>query len=504
MLEHSESIRASHVNQGTAVPRDELPGRQHETGPVARLPKLHLEEERGAVAPYGGLTLVAGLARAVDLPQLLNEQLDLFKVHKPYTEADHVLAQACNLFVGGTCIEDMANLQHSEAVRRILGAARLPDPTTGGDFLRRFDWSDLEDLDRAIDAAHEQIWHLEHQQERQGDKRPLALVDLDSHVAEVYGTQKQGADFNRNGRWCYHPFVMSLAGTHEVLRIHNRPGNSHDATGATDALAEVLPMLLRHHERVVVRGDSQFYRTRLMDFIHEQGQHFALVMRQVDSLVARADALPDEAWTPYQRRAARERDADSSGDTRQRGPDRQRQRALERGMRDMQLDKQWVAELEYSPSTSDHTYRVIVRRQRIETTDKQGEMFDMWRYRFAITNLQPPTPTDVLDITYQRCDQENIIEQLKNGSSAVRMPTGTLLANAAFNSIGRLAHNLKSWLALLVLPAETLRWQWKRFRQAFVYVAATVVRHARQTHVRLGLSHRHHRTLIDAYDELIV
>jgi len=96
----------------------------------------------------------------------------------------------------------------------------------------------------------------------------------------------------------------------------------------------------------------------------------------------------------------------------------------------------------------------------------------------------------VARLTYQRCDQENVIEQLQNGIAAMRMPAASFAANAAFLVCSRLAHNIKPWLAMLALPAEVMRWEWKRFRQAFVYFAARVIHKARQVIVRIADSHR--------------
>ena len=84
----------------------------------------------------------------------------------------------------------------------------------------------------------------------------------------------------------------------------------------------------------------------------------------------------------------------------------------------------------------------------------------------------------------------------------MRMPTGGLLSNAAFLTCARLAHNLKAWLAQLALPRETMRWEWKRFRHAFVYVAARVIRQSRQIHVRLARSHRMVPTILVAHARL--
>ena len=124
---------------------------------MLRHPKLTLETEPGASTAYGGLSLAAGLLSRLGAARTLNERLDLLSSHRPFTESDHVLAHVYNLFVGGTCLEDLANLQGSEAVLRMLGAARLPDPTTAGDFLRRFDEESLvvhtvEALDQFLDS----------------------------------------------------------------------------------------------------------------------------------------------------------------------------------------------------------------------------------------------------------------------------------------------------------------------------------------------------------------
>ena len=101
-----------------------------------------------------------------------------------------------NLIAGGTCIEDIADLQTSQPVRRILGADRIPDPTTAGDFLRRFDANALGALDRVIDQAQEKVW-----KRRYGKKKAArAIVDLDSCVRPVYGERELRRAPSRSGR----------------------------------------------------------------------------------------------------------------------------------------------------------------------------------------------------------------------------------------------------------------------------------------------------------------
>jgi hypothetical protein len=491
--QHTSSIRASHVNDGTAFVGPVGPARR--SGPVLRHPKLQLSSEASDTTPYGGLALAASLVRSLGIARDLDRELSLLAAHRPFHESDHVLTHVYNLYTGGTCIEDIADLQTSEPVRRMLGAERIPDPTTAGDFLRRFDAGAVKILDQVIDRAQEQVW-----KRRYGKRKAeRAIVDLDSCVRPVYGDQKEGTDFTYKGSFGYHPLVISLAGTLECLRLVNRSGNTTSADGSESHLRELFPMLGRHFKQVIVRGDSAFAKQGIFDVCEEAGHFFAVVSPQQQNFASLFEALPGAQWKPYRQR---EKGEDLSRKRRKRGPNRRRERARSRNKWDLQLKKQWIAEIPYRPERSERTYRLIARYQEIEEHE-QGHLFMLTRFRFAISNLPPSVSAEeVMDLTYQRCDQENLIEQLQNGVAGMRMPTGEMLSNAAFGTCARLAHNLKPWLAQLALPLETMRWEWKRFRRAFVYCAARVVHAARQVHVRFANSHRFARAILAAHARL--
>ena len=261
-------IRASHVNTGTAMLPNALPW-PSTPGRVMHLPTLHLEvEPRSEVTPYGGLALVVPFVRRFKVAQILDHQVHVLKQYKPYHESDHILALAFNLYVGGTCLEDLAALQESEAVCRLVGACRLPDPTTAGDFLRRFSAlinpGSLVALRGAIDTVQDAVWQT--LAKRRGSKRgrwgkrAWSVVDLDGHIKELYGVQKGGADFSHTGKWSYHPLVVSLADSGECVAVRNRPGNMRSSEGASEVLHEVLPRVKRHARQVLVRADSDFDR----------------------------------------------------------------------------------------------------------------------------------------------------------------------------------------------------------------------------------------------------
>ncbi len=481
-MKTSSALRASHVNRGTSVSRSDLavpPTR----GPVFRHPKLRTELESTDTTAMGGLSLAATLVTKLGIPKLINAGLSLLESHRPFHESDHVLTHVYNLFVGGSAIEDIADLQHSEPVRRMLGTDRIPDPSTAGDFLRRFGEEDIESLDGVIDQVHQNAW-----KQRWGRrKQKLGIIDVDSHVHHVYGHQKEGADFTYKGGFGYHPLVISIAGTQECLRLVNRSGNTASADGTAEHLKELVPMLKSRFKRILVRGDSAFARQDIFDTCDANGMYFAMVSSTQKNFQGLADAIKERHWRPFR---AKEDQPSGKRKKRKRGKNLRSKRARERGKRDLKLEKQWISEINYQPARSARTYRLIVRRQRIEESN-QGELFELWRYRYVLTNLPRSESTEsVIRQTYRRCDQENVIEQLQSGVAAMRMPTGSLLANHAFLLCARLAQNFKAWLAMLALGDETMRWEWKRFRKAFVYVAAKVTTSGRSWIVRLASSHR--------------
>ncbi len=393
----------------------------------------------------------------------------------------------------------MANLQQSEAVLRMLGACRLPDPTTGGDFLRRFDDEvypgSLRDLRAAGDEIQNRAWKkIKKRRKRRKGLEAWTMVDVDGHWEETTGVQKE-ADFDRKGRWGYLPLAVTLGGTQEVLALRNRIGIQRSSTGAAEILRGALRRVKSHlGKKVLARADSDFDLAGMRRVCEEEGSHFAFVGREFSNRPGIAESIPERNWKPFRTRAARmeaERKKAPGYRPRQNKENRRKARAAERGWTELELAKQWVAEVPYTYGDSPKAYRLVIRRQLIEHKLGQLTLFTEYRYRYVITNLPKSwTAIDVIDATYQPCDQENLIEQLGSGIAAWRMPVAELAGNSAWLEIARLAWNLGKWVAQLALPTEVVRWEWKRFRHAFVVVPAQVLRRAKQIWIRISGSHR--------------
>jgi len=86
------------------------------------------------VTPFGGLTLAARLIDRLKLRRSINDRVKVFENKRGYDEGTHVLTHAYNLFLGGSCIEDIDKMQADEGVQRIIGADQIPDPTTAEEY----------------------------------------------------------------------------------------------------------------------------------------------------------------------------------------------------------------------------------------------------------------------------------------------------------------------------------------------------------------------------------
>ena len=128
-------------------------------GPVLDPPGVTYElADKARGITYGGVGLMLKLAREVGLVQEIDRRLHLLQRHVPYHESDHVLNLALNALCDATCLQDLELRRNDEVFLDALGTQSIPDPTTAGDFCRRFTQESLDDLQAAINAARLNVW----------------------------------------------------------------------------------------------------------------------------------------------------------------------------------------------------------------------------------------------------------------------------------------------------------------------------------------------------------
>ena len=231
-----------------------------------------------------------GLAEDID------EHLQLLKVHLPYHESDHVLNLTYNLLAGGQRLEDIELRRQDEVFLNGLGAERIPDPTTAGDFTRRFAAEDIAVLQECINRARLAVWKVQ----PEGFLKE-AFVDVDGTIAQTYGECKQGMDISYKGIWGYAPLIVSLANTKEVLYLVNRPGNAASHSGSVEWIDRAVELVRPVAGTVTIRGDTDFTHTEQLDRWDDAGTQFILGLDANPKLVKLAEALEKQAWTPLER-----------------------------------------------------------------------------------------------------------------------------------------------------------------------------------------------------------
>jgi len=441
---------------------------------------------------HGGLALARQLVRDLDLAQEIDQRLRLFKIHLPYHESDHVLNLAFSAYCGSRCLEDLELLRQDEAYLNLVGAARIPDPTTAGDFCRRFQQSDLKDLQAAIDRARLKVWACQ-----PASFFEEACIEADGTLVATAAESKEGIEYSYKGVWGYHPLVVTLAQTNEVLRLVNRSGNRPSHEGAAEQFDECIDLCRQAgFRRILLRGDTDFSQTAHLDRWHEGGVRFLFGFDCHPTLHVLADDLPETAWKPLKRppkHVVRTQPRTK--------PEPVKQRLVEQhGFKDIQLADEQVAEFRYQPAACRRAYRMIVVRKDLQIHDPaQARLFDDYRYFFYITNDEEKPAEEVVFSANDRCNQENIVAQL-NSVRALHAPVNDLLSNGAYMLITSLAWNFKAWLALSLPEPATpgprqvqrrkeknalLKMEFRTFVNYLVRLPAQVLKTGRQLVVRL-------------------
>jgi DDE family transposase len=444
--------------------------------------------ERTRGLDTGGIGLMHRLAQQVGLVDEIDRRLSIFKVHLPYHESDHVLNIAYNALCGGQCLEDIEWRRNNEVYLDALGASRVPDPTTAGDFCRRFAAPDIEALVTAVNETRLRVWK----------KQPLeffaeATIEADGLLAPTTGECKEGMDVSYNGIWGYHPLLMSLANTSEPLFLVNRSGNRPSYEGAAERFDQARSLCRRAgFRKITFRGDTDFSQTQHLDAWDADGVRFIFGLDARSNLVGLADCLPKQAWERLRRPPKYE----IATEERRRPENVKDIKVIEREFENIRLRSEDVASFVYTPTACTKSYRIVVVRKNL-TIEKGGwHLFDDIRYFFYITNDLEAAAAEIVLEANARCNQENLIAQLK-GMRATRMPVDTLLSNWAYMVMASLAWTLKAWFALLLPEGgrwrekyreekqEVLRMEFRTFLNAFIRVPAQVIRTGRRIVFRL-------------------
>ena len=427
----------------------------------------------------GGIGNIHQLALRTGLIDEIDNRIKLLKRHLPYHESDHVLNIAYNYLAGGSCLQDIELLRNDEAWLNALGARIIPDPTTSGDFLRRFNQESIYEFLEVKNAVRSKIW----QQQPQSFRRE-AIINVDGTISPTYGEHKEGMDISYDGQWGYHPLVVSLHNTREPLYVINRSGNAPSHLGSARWIDKSLDLVCDHFEKVQLRGDTDFSLTRHLDKWDERCT-FIFGVDAMPNLVKIANQFAENDWQVLPKKPKHI----VKTRARRRSENVKQQIVKKRKFKKIQTEAEHYCDFIYQPANCSKSYRMIILRKTLKVLRGEMDLFDDVRYFFYITNDWKRSTAEMIQFYRDRSDHENDIDQLKNGVNALAPASDSMLSNWALMAIASMAWDLKAWFGLLLpyrpLGLSIVRMEFKRFLNTFIRIPCLIIRTGRRICYRL-------------------
>jgi hypothetical protein len=430
--------------------------------PLATGPKhtVRLEVTDEALTVHTGLSLFYAMAEALEIPRVLDEHVKVKQRESGYPESEHILALAANAFVGGDYLEDLEALREDVAIQRVIGREDLPDPTTAGDFCRRFTLGHLLQLNRAFGEIEQRVY----------ERRPEIThwtIDVDAKVHEVYGEKKQGAAKSYNGIYSLQPMYGFVHETDEMIHSELRSGNTHPGAGGTGFLRRLKRKIPARVKEVYLRSDSALYANKVVEFCEEEGWSFTITADQTGPLMKQIEVLSESAWQT-----------------------------------DPENDSLSYGELWYQPVKWAHPYRYLIRRERKPGKSGQSALFEVMSYSYyvVVANREDDIK-EVLELHDKRGMTERRIAQFTN-EFLFHLPMEGFMSNWAYLLCAQLAYNLSLWIRDLVLPPFYRKKHIKRIRRTIGLIASKVTHGGHQIRLRISVLHRWWRDFVYGWQRI--
>jgi hypothetical protein len=410
---------------------------------VGKVGKFNICFRQEQLTSHAGTVLLQDFAQRLGVEQVLDEELQVKRRERGYSEGLAIRGLVYNLILGGSHLSDLEVLRGDPGTQELLDAETILAPTTAGEFLRKFAIGDIQDLQRVHGRLQQRV--------RAHQQATTCTIDLDSSIYEQCSTAKEGSTKAYNGEIGYHPLLAFWAEEGELLFSHLRRGSAYTARN-------VLWFLRQTSKRVpataakFLRADSGFYSKGVVEWCEAQGFIFTITAEQTAPLLEAIVALPEQSWHPLP-----------------------------------ESDLAEVAELRYQPTGWTRLYRYVVKREL--AVRKTGELY--WKYHASVTNDEVRSARALVVWHLQHAAMENAIKEHKRGFGLEKLPTQKFHANWAYFLIGQLAFNLLAWFKRLVLPPAYHQATIKMIRHHLLNLAGKLVHTARRCFLMLSDRYRY-------------
>jgi len=377
---------------------------------------------------HAGLVPLLALAEQAGLSRLLDEHVRFVDERVPSGAANptpKLTSIIAGMAAGADSIDDL-DVVRAGGMKEVFGEVYAS--ATLGIFLRQFTHGHTRQLSavlrRHLIALAERTPVLHGIRER-------AFIDIDSLLRPVYGRAKQGASFGhtklagknilRRGLSPLAVTISTATAAPVLAGVRLRAGRAGSAKGAASMVTEAINTAKAagaQAQHLLVRGDSAYCAGTIVAAVVKADARFSFAIARNPAVDAAISSIGDEQYTPVHYPGA----------------------VLDPDTGQLVSDAA-VAEVPYTAfagTCHETTGRLVVRR--ILDANTQDPLFPVWRYHPFFTNN--PEPITHADITHRRhaiC--ETVWSDLIDGPWA-HQPSGWFPANAAWNILAAICHNL--------------------------------------------------------------
>jgi hypothetical protein len=391
-----------------------------------------------------GLINFGRFAEKLQLKKIIDDKVTIERAgNADYSISDIVTMLMMGAIAGAKHMIHLDFLKTDHILRKLFNWKVFPHNSTFSRIFKLFNWKHCNELSEAENVIRKKVW------DKKGLSNKIVILDLDSEVDGVYGHQ-EGAEVGYNpkkkGQKAYHPLLCFINATRECLHSWFRCGSAYSANGVVEFMKECKEKLPNAIRKVIVRGDSAFFRGDLLTFLEENGYEYAIKVKMKGlgqllwgKLYSEIKGKPGYSKTEflYQCHGWKE-------------------------------PRRFVAIRKYLGSRS------------------EGLLFPIEDYEFFcyVTNMKI-SPWGCHKFYGKRAASENWIEWCKNQMAAGNILTDTFWANSAIFQTCIMAYNLIAWSSWLTMN-KRLHEEPDTIRNWLVHVPGRLLTSGRQLILKLS------------------
>ena len=476
-----------------------------------KLPNYKLEQsQKIEITANGGMFLLAELIKKTRMVESFN-RMGIF-VRQKITEAVHILTLVMNQISGGEVIFDTRYIDKDQALKAIFGDIHIPAPHTSGDFLERFTEVYVEKLRKIIHKMQDKM--LKKLRKRFGNE---ISISLDSTIYEIFGNTIEKSSMSYKGVFGYHPLLMHIQNTGEMLDIYLREGKEYTSTQAIDMIEHNITRTAKYFDKITLLCDSGFFDQKIIKGIKKlqdrlnqlyQNKNRKIEIKYIISAVfnnplkgkVRNSPL---SWIKPEKKAEKEGLKHRKSNTTNYRLKNLRDNLRRRNKTLKVRGNLELADFNHTVASWEFESRFVFKRQKItiENLTSQLELIEPEKYFYHgyVTNIHDKTAPEIAEMIDGRGHQEKFIEDFKNGLATTHIPTKHFYGNYAYFLISMLTWNLKCWFLYIVEPDKI---RWKRFRFLFVKVGVQVIKSAGYVKIRFGKGFKRFNEFVNIFEKI--